>query len=208
MERFFDLGEDLDYEPAPERSLAALARETSKSLPETIYDFMLEHSERPRAYIAFTNYAYGDLEAVHSAMQLPNVVLSSSDAGAHVLTVCDGSINTFMLTHWCRDRKRGPKVPLEQVVHWMTQKCARSIGLLDRGVIAPGMKADINVFGLNDLKVHAPRYHADLPSGARRIMTRTTGYRATMVSGVITRENDEATGARPGRLVRRGMLQI
>ncbi len=205
LEKIYDLTEAMDFEPGPERSMAALAARSGKSLPETVYDFMLEHSERPRAYVASTGYAHGDLEDVRKALHRPNVVLSASDAGAHVLTVADGSINTFMLTHWCRDRVRGPKVPVEEVVHWMTQKSARAIGLTDRGVIAPGMKADINVIDLDALKVHAPDFYTDLPGGARRIMTAVTGYRATMVSGVITRENDRATGARPGRLLRHTM---
>ncbi len=202
MERIYDLTDAMDFEPGPDRSMAALADRTGKPLAEAVYDFMLEHSEHPRAYIAFTGYAHGDLEDVRKALHRPNVVLSASDAGAHVLTVADGSINTFMLTHWCRDRVRGPRVALEEVVHWMTQKSALSVGLADRGVIAPGMKADINIFDLDALKVHRPDFHTDLPGGARRIMTQVTGYRATMVSGVITRENDVATGARPGRLVR------
>lgn len=202
LERIYDLTEEMDFEPAYDASMLALAEKTGKTLEEAVYDFMLENSERPRGYIAFTGYCEGDLEAVRKALHRENVVLSASDAGAHVLTVSDGSIHSFMLTHYARDRVRGPKVPIEEVVHWMTEKSALSIGLTDRGVIASGRKADINVFDLDKLKVHRPTFHNDLPGGSRRIMTDTTGYRATMVSGVITRENDKATGARPGRLVR------
>jgi N-acyl-D-aspartate/D-glutamate deacylase len=205
MERIYDLTDAMDFEPGPDRSMLALAASTGKSVAETMYDFMLEHSEHPRGYIAFTSYAHGDLEDVRKALYHPNVVLSASDAGAHVLTVADGSINTFMLTHWCRDRTRGPKVALEDVVHWMTKKSADAVGLADRGVIAPGMKADINVFDLDALTVHRPDFYTDLPGGARRIMTQVTGYRATLVSGILTRENDKPTGARPGKLVRHGV---
>lgn len=204
LERLYDLGDDLDYEPGPERALATMARASGQTLAETAYDFMLDHSVHPRLYIAFTNYSAGNFDIVADALRRPNVALSASDAGAHVLTVCDGAIHSFMLSHWARDRKRGPKVPLEEVVHWMTQKSAQSIGLTDRGVIAPGKKADINIFGLDAIKVHQPDYRADLPSGSRRILTDVTGYRGTMVSGVLTREHDRATGERPGRLVRYG----
>lgn len=205
MERIYDLTDAMDFEPGPERSMVARAAQSGKPLAEAVYDFMLEHSEHPRAYIAFTGYAEGDLGAVRKALHRPGVVLSASDAGAHVLTVCDGSIHSFMLTHWCRDRTRGPKVPVEEVVHWMTQKSARAIGLEDRGVLALGKKADINIFDLDRLKVHAPEFHTDLPGGSRRIMTGVTGYCATMVSGTLTRENDTPTGAKPGQLVRHKM---
>jgi len=107
-----------------------------------------------------------------------------------------------MLTHWVRDRIRGEKAPIEEMVHLMTQKTALSVGLTDRGLIAPGKKADLNVFDLDALKLHQPDFYEDLPGGARRIMQKVTGYRATVVSGEVTREHDQHTGALPGRLVR------
>ncbi|WIW89429.1 amidohydrolase family protein [Sphingobium sp. V4] len=204
MEYMYDLGPDCDFEPGPDRNMTAYARAANRAVDETIFDFLLDHSDPPRLYLPVTNYAAGDLEAVRHALPLPNVVLSSSDAGAHVQAVCDGSVHSFMISHWTRDRTRGPKVPIEQVVHWLAAKAARSVGLNDRGVLAPGMKADVNIFSHADLRVLPPRIEYDLPGGASRIMARVSGYRATIVSGVITREFDQATGARPGRLLRRG----
>jgi len=203
-QRLYDLGPELDYEPGPERAIATIAEREGRAAREVAYDLILEHSERPRLYIAVTNYPTGSLDTVGNTLLHPSVVLGVSDAGAHVLTVCDGSIHSFMLAHWTRDRSRGKLIPLEQVVHLMTQKTARSVGLTDRGVLAVGKKADINIIDHGALHLHAPRFYNDLPTGARRIMQQVTGYRATIVSGVLTRENDQATGARPGKLIRRG----
>jgi N-acyl-D-aspartate/D-glutamate deacylase len=202
LDRFYDLGEEMDYEPEPERSLRNIAAREGRSVREVAYDLVLAHSVLPRIYVAFTNYAAENLDPVRDALAAPSVVLGASDAGAHVLTVCDGSINTFMLTHWVRDRKRGERASIEEIVHLMTQKSALSVGLTDRGLLAPGKKADINVFELDALRLHRPQFVADLPGGARRIMQKVTGYEATVVAGQVTRERDEATGALPGRLVR------
>jgi N-acyl-D-aspartate/D-glutamate deacylase len=202
LQRLYDLGPDMDYEPGPERSVVAIAAAQGRAPLEVAYDLILEHSERPRLYMAITNYPSGNLDLVAATLQHPSVVLSLSDAGAHVLTVCDGSMHSFMLTHWGRDRKRGSLIPIETLVHLMTEKSARSIGLTDRGVLKPGMKADINVLDHGALTVHRPRFFDDLPTGARRIMQEVTGYRATIVSGAITREHDQPTGELPGRLIR------
>ena len=129
-------------------------------------------------------------------------VVSLGDGGAHCGVICDASLQTFMLTHWVRDRKRGPKVPLEQAVARMTRDTARVYGLLDRGVIAPGYKADFNVIDFDNLALLRPEMAFDLPGGARRLLQRARGYDATIVSGEVTMEKGEATGARPGRLLR------
>jgi N-acyl-D-aspartate/D-glutamate deacylase len=200
----FDLGPDMDYEPELENSVSALASRKGCDPRAFAYDLLLEHSEVPRVYIALSNYHSGNLDAVWDTLSLPSVVLGASDAGAHVLTVCDGSIHSFMLTHWARDRLRGRHIPVEQLVHLMTQKTALSVGLTDRGVLAPGKKADINVIDYNALRLHRPRFYPDLPGGARRIMQKVTGYRATVVSGQVTREHDVPTGVLPGRLLRHG----
>jgi len=129
-------------------------------------------------------------------------VLSLSDGGAHCGVICDASFPTYMLTHWVRDRTRGPTLPLETVVSMQTRETARLYGLNDRGVLAPGMKADINVIDFDRLEIQAPEMVFDLPADGRRMIQRATGYIATIVSGVVTYENGEPTGAMPGRLVR------
>lgn len=203
LDRVFDLGENLDYEPEPDQCLARRAEREGRNLRELTYDMLLSSGSTPRIWATFVNYAKGSLDAVGEALGYESTIIAASDAGAHMLTVVDASMNSFMLAHWVRDRKRGPRMALEQVVHLMTRKPANSIGLDDRGELATGFKADINVIDLDALKVHLPHFEADLPAGARRLMQDVTGYRATIVSGEITRENDAATGALPGRLVRR-----
>jgi N-acyl-D-aspartate/D-glutamate deacylase len=129
-------------------------------------------------------------------------VFGIGDGGAHVRVISDASSTTFMLTHWVRDRSRGPRLPLELAVHKMTANNAALYGMRDRGVLAPGMRADINVIDLDHLQLHPPEYVTDLPGGAGRLVQRSTGYRATVVNGEVTRAYDADTGARPGRLVR------
>jgi len=203
LDRVFDLGQVLDYEPEPDQCLARRAEREGRDLRELTYDMLLASGSTPRIWATFVNYAKGSLDAVAEALGHESAIVAASDAGAHMLTVVDASMNSFMLAHWVRDRNRGPRMALEQVVHLMTQKPARSIGLADRGVLAPGHKADINVIDLDALKIHLPHFEADLPAGARRLMQDVTGYRATIVAGEVTRENDEATGVLPGRLIRR-----
>lgn len=202
FDRFYDLGPDINYEPDESMSMVTLAAQRGVSPSDAVYDMLLRTGEEPRLFQAVTNYATGNFDNLREALLDPTVVLGASDAGAHVQSVCDGSIHSFMLAHWARDRSRGEKLPLEFVINLMTQRCADSVGLFDRGVIAPGMKADINIFDLDAIKVQPPRMFDDLPGGAIRMMQPVTGYHSTMVSGVVTRENDEATGALPGRLAR------
>jgi N-acyl-D-aspartate/D-glutamate deacylase len=137
-------------------------------------------------------------------LEHPAAVLGASDAGAHVMTICDGSMNSFMLTHWARDRTRGAVLLLEQVVKMMSHDTARSIGITDRGTLEVGMRADINVIDFERLRLGKPTIVDDLPEGASRLLQDVSGYRLTMVNGVITREHDKATGQLPGRVLRRG----
>jgi N-acyl-D-amino-acid deacylase len=206
IHQLHDLGPDIDFEPGPERRIVDLAAAQGRDPFELAYDLILTHSERPQIHTAFTNYAHGNLNTIARTLTHPSVVLGLSDAGAHVTTVCDGTLHSFMLTHWARDRRRGPRVPVETLVHLMTQKNARSIGLHDRGTLAPGAKADVNVIDLDALTIDAPRFVADLPAGASRLLQKVTGYRATIVSGTVTREYDVPTSALPGKLVRHAAM--
>jgi N-acyl-D-aspartate/D-glutamate deacylase len=132
----------------------------------------------------------------------PRAALGLGDGGAHCGIICDASIQTFMLTHWVRDRTRGEKIPVEFVVKRMTKDTADLYGLRDRGVLAPGMKGDVNIIDLDGLRLLPPEMVHDLPAGGKRFMQRAKGYRYTICSGEITMQDDEPTGALPGRLVR------
>jgi N-acyl-D-aspartate/D-glutamate deacylase len=153
-------------------------------------------------YAPFFNYAYGDLSMTYEAVSHPHTRMGLSDAGAHCGAICDGGTPTFMLTHWTRDRTRGPLLPLEHVVRRQTQQTAALYGLGDRGVVAVGRKADLNIIDYEALTFGPPRMAFDLPAQGRRLVQRASGYRATFVSGVQTVADDEFTGEFPGRLIR------
>lgn len=204
FDRMFRLENDgkLDYEPAADASVAALAARTGRDPAEIVYDMLMEKDGRGYIYLPLLNYARFNFDHIHEMLQHPATVLSLSDGGAHCGVICDASFPTYMLTHWVRDRDRGPRLPLEQVVRMQTHDTARLYGLNDRGVIAPGMKADVNVIDFERLRILAPEMVFDLPAEGRRMIQRSEGYRATIVSGTVTFENGEATGALPGKLVR------
>ena len=153
-------------------------------------------------YVPLFNYSGGDLELVRELHQHPSTRMGLSDAGAHCGAICDGGMPTFMLTHWTRDRQRGDLLPVEFIVHRQTLQTAQLYGMHDRGLIAPGMKADINIINYEALGFSKAEMAYDLPTGARRLVQRGSGYIMTMVSGVPIVENDEFTGALPGKLVR------
>lgn len=201
--RCYDLGEDGNYEPGEDRNLLLLAQEQGVSPQSLAYDMMLSTSRHPRLLLAINNYDETGLEHLREMMVRPGAVLGASDAGAHVMTICDGSINTFMLTHWGRDRTRGERLPVETIVKMMTADTARAVGIVDRGRIAVGLRADLNVIDFDRLSLSAPAVVDDLPAGASRLLQQVTGYRATIVAGQITREHDRPTGAMPGRLLRK-----
>ncbi|MFS0738607.1 amidohydrolase family protein [Sphingomonas sp. 1P06PA] len=202
-DRCYDLGEEADYEPDESRNLVHLAARTGVPVQSLAYDAMLATSRNPRLLLAVNNYDETGLEHLGQLMARDAAILGASDAGAHVMTICDGSMNSFMLTHWARDRRRGATLPVEQVVRMMTADTARAYNLRDRGRIAPGLRADLNVIDFDALKLGRPTIVDDLPGGASRLLQSVSGYRATIVAGVPTREHDQATGARPGRLLRR-----
>ena len=198
----FDLGETANYEPDASVNVTGLAAAAGTTAQSYVYDMMLKTSRHPRLLLAINNYVGGGLDKLKPMIEHPATVLGASDAGAHVMTICDGSMNSFMLTHWARDRSRGPIIPLEQVVRMMSHDTARSMGIADRGTLEPGMRADINVIDFDKLELGKPTIVDDLPQGASRLLQPVSGYRMTMVNGAITREYDEPTGAMPGRLLR------
>src|SRR5947208_2463726 len=198
----FYLGDPPDYEPPPETSIGATAARTGVPVEELVYDAALADDGRGLLYVPFLNYADGDLEAVRAMLTHPHTVLGLADGGAHVGTICDGSFPTTMLTHWVRDRTRGERLPLEHVVAMQTSRTARLVGFLDRGVITPGMRADLNVIDMDGLHLHKPAIVHDLPAGGRRFVQRADGYLHTIVAGEETYTGGEPTDALPGRLVR------
>jgi N-acyl-D-aspartate/D-glutamate deacylase len=189
-------------EPEDERKLIHEARRQQRDIAAVGYDLMLASDKAPRLVLLAANYSGGSLDELGEMLKSPGSLLSLSDAGAHLTSICDGNLHTFMLSHWTRDRSRGPKLALEEVVRKMTMDCAQAFHMRDRGMIAPGLKADINVIDLDKLHIAPPHYIHDLPARGMRLMQKVSGYRATIVSGVVTRENDAPTGALPGRVVR------
>jgi N-acyl-D-amino-acid deacylase len=202
FDRMFRLGDPPDYEPPPELSVAAMAARDGRSPAEIAYDILLERDGRELLFMPAFNYAGGDHTAIAEMMAYPNTRLGLSDGGAHCGLICDASTPTYMLTHWVRDRSRGPRLPLEAIVRQQTSETASLYGLNDRGVLAPGRKADINVIDLDRLTLRAPIMVRDLPAGGRRLVQKAEGYAATIVSGEPVFVDDEPTGTLPGKLVR------
>jgi len=200
--RLFAMGDPPCYEPRREDSLGARAEVEGRDPMEVIYDVLLERDGKQLILLPGANYAAGDIEVVRAMLDHPRSVISLSDGGAHCGFIADASTPSFMLSYWVRDRERGPRMRLETVVQRMTSDTARVYGLNDRGVVAPGRKADLNLIDLDALELLPPEMLFDLPGGGRRLCQDARGYRATIVSGVVTQENDEPTGALPGRLVR------
>jgi N-acyl-D-aspartate/D-glutamate deacylase len=166
------------------------------------YDLMLRNNGQSYLIAPFFNYAYENHDVIREMMLHPAGVSGLSDGGAHCRMICDASYPSYLLTHWARDRKRGDGLPLEFVVKKQTHDTAQLYGLTDRGVLAEGKKADINVIDHAGIQLHHPRSANDLPAGGRRLLQDVSGYEATIVSGAVTRRNGKDTGARPGRLLR------
>ncbi|WCO68442.1 amidohydrolase family protein [Iamia majanohamensis] len=198
----FPLTEPLDYEPTLDQSLAAQAGARGVSPEELMYDWLLADEGKAFYAVLGSNFVSGSLEVCREMLADPHTVTGLSDAGAHVNLISDCSASTFHLTHWARDRTRGERLPLEHLVAKLSGGNARLYGLGDRGVLAPGKRADVNVIDMDRLEISAPYLRHDLPTGASRILQPARGYEATMVAGTLTRRKDADTGARPGRLVR------
>jgi N-acyl-D-amino-acid deacylase len=195
----YPLGDPPDYEPGPEKSIKAVAEREGRTPDEVVYD-LLANGEF--IYLPLLGYANGDLEAIRTMMLHPWAVFGLSDGGAHCGLICDASMPTFLLTHWVRDRKRGERIQLEDVVERQTRRTARLYGMEDRGVLAPGMKADVNVIDMDALHIHAPEMVYDLPADGKRLIQKIDGYRYTIQSGEVTYDDGVPTGALPGKLVR------
>ena len=201
-DRMYPLGERPDYEPTPERSVAGLAASSGRPANEVLYDLLTERDGAALLYLPLMNYARGDLEDVREMITSPHSIFGLSDAGAHCNAISDATYPTTAIAHWTRDRTRGETLGLEFVVHQQTQRTAEHVGWFDRGVVAPGYLADLNVIDHDAIAVQSPELVADLPAGGTRLLQRAVGYDATIKRGVAIAEGGELTGERPGRLVR------
>ncbi|TNE34499.1 MAG: D-aminoacylase [Alphaproteobacteria bacterium] len=200
--KMFVLDDNPDYEPTVEKTLAHMAKARGVSAEELALDLMLEDEGRGMLYLPFLNYANNNLDPSYEMLKSKDTLPGLSDGGAHVGTICDGSFPTSMLTHWTRDRTRGPKFPLEWVVKRQTLDTASAVGLHDRGLLKVGYRADFNVIDYDNLTLHRPDVAYDLPAGGRRLIQTATGYKATICAGEVIIRNGAPTDARPGRLVR------
>ncbi len=201
--RMFRLGDPPNYEPRASESIAAIAEREGRTPDEVAYDYM---AADPANLIFFpvTGYNEDNLEVTRSMLEDEATMLGLSDGGAHCSSILDAGMPTFMLTHWVRDRSRGPRLALEFVVKRQTSEPARFFGLHDRGVLDVGKKADLNIIDFAGLRTEKPEVVYDLPAGGRRLVQKVAGYKATFVSGVPVFEEGAHTGALPGRLVRAG----
>ena len=182
--------------------MGALAAAAGQDINEYMYDFLVDENGERFAILLGANFVDGSFSVMEDMIKHPNTTIGLSDAGAHVNLIFDAVGPTYQLVHWVRDRVRGPKMPLELIVHKQTKTNADLFGLADRGSLEVGKKADINVFDLDSLGLGRLEVHADLPAGGNRILQSASGYLNTFVAGVKTRENDQDTGARPGRVIR------
>ena len=202
LDRVFDLGDPPNYEPDPADSIAARAARAGVSPVELLYDAMLGDGGRALLYWPILNYFDGNLDPAAEMLGHPHTVPGLSDGGAHVGTICDASFPTTLLSYWGRDRSHGITFEPEWLVQRQCRATAETVGLLDRGIVAPGYKADLNVIDFERLGMGAPRLAFDLPAGGKRLLQPSSGYLHTFVTGVEVCRNGVSTGATPGRLVR------
>ncbi len=201
FERMFPLGNPPNYEPPRESSIAAMAERSNRTPYEIAYDLLLENDGRNFLFSPFANYADFNLDCCGEMIAHKDTIMGLGDGGAHVGLISDASYATYLITHWGRDRATG-KFDLGYLVKRQTADTARAVGLNDRGILAPGMKGDLNVIDMSALKVETPTMAYDLPAGGKRLLQRASGYEATVVSGEVIYRKGEATGALPGKLVR------
>ena len=202
LDKLFPLGDPPDYEPDPSTSIAAVAASEGRAPLEVAYDMMLRNDGTELLYLPMLGYVNGSLDDIGEMLRHPATVLGLGDGGAHCGVLCDASLPTFMLTHWARDRSRGDRLSVEEVVNHQTRRSALLYGFEDRGLLEPGYLADVNVIDMENLTLLPPKMVYDLPAGGKRLIQDAVGYVATVKSGVVVRENGKATGERPGVLLR------
>lgn len=202
--QMFVLGARPDYAPPPHMRIAERARARGVDPVSLAYDLMLEDEGRAILYLPSANFVDGTLDVAREMMAHPDTVLGLGDGGAHYGLICDACYPTFALTYWVKGAPQDQRFSLEWMIAALTSRPAETVGLFDRGVVATGMKADLNVIDLERLDLHSPQPVYDLPTGGRRLQQKADGYVATIVSGEITYRNGVATGRLPGRLVRGG----
>jgi N-acyl-D-amino-acid deacylase len=198
----FEMGSEFDYEPTQAESIMARAAAAGVEGNEYAYDLLMQDEGKGFIYFPILNYADGNLDFLEALQASDDTVNSLSDGGAHCGTICDAASPTFMLQHWVRDRKRGGRISLETAVKRQCHDTARLYGLDDRGVLAPGYLADINVIDLEAVKLGKPWLAFDLPAGGKRLLQKAQGYDFTIKNGTVTFKRGEWTGATPGGLIR------
>ncbi|WP_436795874.1 N-acyl-D-amino-acid deacylase family protein [Actinospongicola halichondriae] len=198
----FRLGQECDYEPAPETSVEATAAREGRDPQDVALEWLLEDDGKSLLFSPLGSYVEGDHEAIRTMLEHPASAVGLSDGGAHCGLICDASFPTYLLTHWVRDRSRGDRLPLEHVINKQTKVTADVYGLGDRGSLEVGKRADINVIDLEALHLHVPEMIFDLPAGGRRLIQPVDGYRRTIQSGEVTFIDGKPTGARPGKVIR------
>ena len=198
----YAMGDGTDYEPTAEMSVKALADAAGVSTHEMFYDLLNQQGGKAFLMFPTLNYVGENHDVIYEMLTHPVAINGLADGGAHVRMTCDASIPTYLLTHWARDRVRGKKISVEEAVRLQTTETADVLGLNDRGAIAVGKRADLNVIDFENLRINPPHEADDLPAGGRRLLQSADGYVATIVNGVVTRRDGADTGARPGRLVR------
>jgi N-acyl-D-aspartate/D-glutamate deacylase len=202
FDKMFPMKDGTSYEPTPSESVAARAEREGRSPKEIAFEMLMENDGNGMIYFPLFNYSDNSLDHLHTLHSHSRTLMGLSDGGAHCGAICDAGMPTFMLTHWTRDRQRGEKLPLEYMIMRQTSQTAAFYGLLDRGILAPGYLADINLIDYNNLHLGKPQLVYDLPAGGKRLLQHATGYKATLKSGQVIFQDGQATGILPGKLIR------
>ncbi len=201
--KMYEMGDPPNYEPDPSDSIAARAEREGRDPRELILDIMTQDDGKAFLYFPIMNYMNGSLDDVRSMLTHPHTTFGLGDAGAHCGVLCDASFPSTHLIHWGRDRTRGEKLPLEWIIRKQTRDSAELVGLHDRGLLAVGMKADVNVIDFDRMRLYAPEIVYDLPAGGKRLIQRADGYTASIVSGTVAFREGQPTGAAlSGRAIR------